>query len=262
MGHGPPAARAALAVLTHLARQAAPVGAAAVARDLGLPRSTAYELLQALVSEGYVVHLEDEHVYGLGLSALDLGSAYARQAPLARIARPVLAAVVDETGLHAHLSVLHGRDTLYLVEQRATRGPTLVSDVDVRLPAHLTASGRAVLAALPGSQVRALFPSAALLADRNGSGPRTLAELRAVLRGVRDRGWAEEDGEITEGLASVAVPVRDHLDYPVAAVALTFRSDLVGAERRAELAAVAEGAATLISRRLGGRDALTPPRPG
>ena len=262
MGQGPPAARAALAVLTHLARQAAPVGAAAVARDLGLPRSTAYELLQALVSEGYVVHLADEHTYGLGLSALDLGAAYARQAPLARIARPVLAAMVDETGLHAHLSVLHGRDTLYLVEQRATRGPTLVTDVDVRLPAHLTASGRAVLAALPASHVRALFPSSAALADRNGAGPRTLAELRAVLRRVRDRGWAEEDGEITEGLASVAVPVRDHLDYPVAAVALTFRADLVAAEHRAELASAAQGAATLISRRLGGHDPLTTPRPG
>ncbi|MDO8108391.1 IclR family transcriptional regulator [Isoptericola sp. b441] len=262
MGQGPPAARAALAVLTHLARQAAPVGAAAVARDLGLPRSTAYELLQALVSEGYVVHLADERAYGLGLSALDLGSAYARQAPLARVARPVLAALVDETGLHAHLSVLHGRDALYLVEQRATRGPTLVTDVDVRLPAHLTASGRAVLASLPGAQVRALFPSSAALADRNGSGPRTLAALRAELRRVRARGWAEEDGEITEGLASVAVPVRDHLGYPVAAVALTFRADLVAAKRRAELAVAAQRAAAQISRRLGGRAPLTAPRPG
>lgn len=51
--------------------------------------------------------------------------------------------------------------------------PALVTDVDVRLPSHLTASGRAILAGLPAAQVRALFPSAATFADRTGTGPRS-----------------------------------------------------------------------------------------
>ena len=53
---------------------------------------------------------------------------------------------------------MHGRDVLYIVEERARRRPALVTDVGVRLPSHLTATGRAMLAALPREQVRALFP--------------------------------------------------------------------------------------------------------
>ncbi len=45
---GVPAARQALALLQALARQAVPVPAAALARDLGLPRSTTYHLLAEL----------------------------------------------------------------------------------------------------------------------------------------------------------------------------------------------------------------------
>ncbi len=249
-----PAARSAVRVLAYLAAQAGPSPAAAVAAHLGLPRSTVYHLLSVLVDEGFVTHVPEEHRYGLGTASLALGSAYARQAPLARLARPVVARLVETTGESAHLAVLNGREVLYLVEQRAPHRPTLVTDVDVRLPAHLTASGRAVLARLPAAQVRALFPSASAFADRTGVGPHSLPALREVLRDVRRRGYATEDGEVTAGLASVAHPALDHTGYPVAGVALTFRSDDVTDARRDELAAAVGRAAAEVSRRLGARD--------
>ena len=64
------------------------------------------------------------------------------------MARRTLAELVDRTGQSAHLAVLHGRDVLYVLEERAPGRAPLVSDVGVRLPAHLTASGRAILARL------------------------------------------------------------------------------------------------------------------
>src|ERR671929_2375166 len=143
---GAPAARSALAVLSALARQSGPVPAAVLSRDLGLPRSTTYGLLAELIAAGFVVHLPEERRYGLGVSAFEIGSAYSRQEPLARLARPVLARLVDAVGQSAHLAVLPGREVLYVVGQPAPRPPPLVTDVGVRLPAHLTASGRAILA--------------------------------------------------------------------------------------------------------------------
>src|SRR5690606_41898200 len=122
-----------------------------------------------LVEEGSGTPPPEEHRYGLGTASLALGSAYARQAPLARLARPVVARLVETTGESAHLAVLNGREVLYLVEQRAPRRPTLVTDVDVRLPAHLTASGRAVLAGPPPAPVRAPFPRAAAVPPRPGA---------------------------------------------------------------------------------------------
>jgi DNA-binding IclR family transcriptional regulator len=64
-----PAAHQVLAILGHLARQAGPVPAAAIARDLALPRSTTYELLTTLAESGFVVHLADERRYSLGVAA-------------------------------------------------------------------------------------------------------------------------------------------------------------------------------------------------
>ena len=51
-----------------------------------------------------------------------------------------------QTTHNAHLAVLHGRDVLYVIEERAPGRPLLVTDVGVRLPATLTASGLAMLA--------------------------------------------------------------------------------------------------------------------
>ena len=158
MSHVPAATRT-LRVLRFLASQPDPVPLDRIVRACELPRSTAYHLLGAMIDEGFVVHLPDEHRYGLGVAAFEVGSGYVRQEPLQRIARRPLADLVDRTAQSAHLAVLHGRDVLYVLEERAPGRPPLVTDVGVRLPAHLTASGRALLALLPASQVRALYPS-------------------------------------------------------------------------------------------------------
>jgi DNA-binding IclR family transcriptional regulator len=217
-----PAAAHALQLLKLLARHAAPLPASAIARDLGLPRSSTYHLLNVLRDEGFVVHLPEERRYGLGVAAYELGSAYLRQDPLRWIAQTVLTRLVAATTHNAHLAVLDGRDVLYVIEERAPGRPGLVTDVGVRLPAHLTASGLAMLAALPPQQVNALFPSRRLLTRRHDAGPASLTQLRALLAQTRRDGHAEEDGFITPGFASIACPVRDHAGHPVAAVAVTY----------------------------------------
>ena len=245
-----PAATRTMRVLRFLAGQPDPVPLDRIMRACDLPRSTTYHLLNAMIEEGFVVHLSDEHRYGLGLAAFELGSGYARQEPLQRIARHRLATLVDRVGHSAHLAVLHGREVLYVVEERAPGRPPLVPDVGVRLPAHLTASGRAILAHLPQPQVRALYAQPSDFVDRHDTGPRTLSELRRVLADTRHRGWATEEGEVTPGLASVAVAVVDHNDHPVAAVAVTYPDD--ASDASAVAAAVTSTAATL-TRRIGGR---------
>ncbi|WP_296603020.1 IclR family transcriptional regulator [Nocardioides sp.] len=243
-----PAATRTLRVLRFLAGQPDPVALDRIMRAVELPRSTTYHLLHAMIDEGFVVHLADEHRFGLGPAAFELGSGYARQEPLQRIARRPLADLVDRVRQSAHLAILHGRDVLYVVEERAPGRAPLVTDVGVRLPAHLTASGRAILALLPPAQVRALYGRPEDFVDRHGSGPRTLSALRRVLADTRQRGYAVEDGEITPGLASVAVAVLDHNQHPVAAVAVTFADDGDAAVLRSAVTATA----TQLSRRIGG----------
>jgi DNA-binding IclR family transcriptional regulator len=202
-----PAATAALRVLRFLSAQPVPVPASRIADAVDLPRSSTYHLLSAMADEDFVVHYPDDRTWGMGIAAWEVGHGFARQEPLARLARIPLARLVDAVGQSAHLVVLLGSEVIYVLEERAPGRPPLVTDVGVRLPAHLTASGRAILAALPAAQVRALYPGKDAFSSRTGAGPRSPTELRRLLTDTRRRGFATEDGEVTPGFASVAAPI-------------------------------------------------------
>lgn len=254
-----PAADQTLKILTLLAGSRGPLAASMIAARLELPRSTVYQLLAALEEHGFVMHLPEEHRYGLGIAAVELNSAYERQEPLARLGRPLVAQLVDRERLSAHLAVPHGRDVLYVIEERAPGSPHLVTDVDVRLPMQLTASGRAILAELPKAQARALFPDREAFVHRHAAGGAAepdidrYSRLRAVLDETRTRGYALERGSVTRGLASVGVPVLDHRGWPVAAIAVTFPEAEVDESRFASLAAAVRDAAETLSARIHGR---------
>lgn len=247
-----PAAAQVLSILRYLAAQAGPVPAAAISRDVGLPRSTTYHLLDTLTRSGFVVHLPEERRYGLGVSAFELGSGYSRQAPFQRLARVPLAKLVDRTGHNAHLAVLHGREVIYVIEERAPGRAPLVTEVGVRLPAQLTASGRAILARLTQAQVRALFPDQSAFVLRNEVGPTSPSALRNLLVEVRRRGHATEAGEVTTGFSSVAASVLDHGAHPVAGVAVTFPAEEVDPEQHERFAGEVARTARELSRRIGG----------
>lgn len=244
-----PAADQTLRILALLGRSRGPVAARTIATALGLPRSSVYHLLATMQEHGFVVHLPEQRRWGLGTAAAELAGGFNRQQPLARLGGPVAAALADRTGESTHIAMLTGRDVIYIVEERAPRRPALVTDVGVRLPAHLTATGRAMLAGVGAAQLRALYPDAASFSTRTERGPRSPRELRDVLREVRRVGYAFEDGEVTLGMRSVAVAVRDHTGWPIAAVAVTWSDD---AERDADamIAAVQDGAERL-ARRIG-----------
>ena len=254
-----PAATRALTVLRALSSAPGPMTATALANACELPRSTTYHLLTAMAAEGFVVHYPEEQRWGLGVAAFEIGSAYLRHDPLERLGRPLLTRLVAKVGKEvpcvAHLGVLHGPELLYLAKEQPanSRHPvTVVTDVGVRLPAHLTASGRALLAELPYAQVRALFPNASAFINRTGAGPSSLSQLRALLSEQSRRGWFGEDGEVTEGYASVAAAAHDHDDRPVASIGLTFHASDVTAVTRRGLASAVRTTADELTRRLGG----------
>jgi DNA-binding IclR family transcriptional regulator len=248
-----PAAENTLRILRYMASRRGPVSANALATALDLPRSSVYHLLAVMQESGFVLHLPQDRVYGLGIAAFELSSAYSRQEPLTRLSRPLLAGLVDRVGESAHLAVLHGRDVLYLVEERAKHRPSLVTDVGVRLPAHLTASGRAILAALPASQLRALYPDRSAFVVRQPDPAITsYSQLKSHLEQVRRRGYATEEGDVTPGFGSLAVAALDHVGWPTASVAVTFLSHRIRGEHREALLAELRTVAAEVSYRIYG----------
>ncbi len=217
-----PAVSRAAAILRFLSSSAVPVSAPRIADAVGVPRSSTYHLLSALQAEGFVMHLPDEGRYLLGLAVAELGSTYSQQASLSLLGHPLMAQLVRKVRHPVHLGLLHGPEVLYIVEQRPPRSRVLVTEPQVQLPAHLTASGRAMLALLPPSQVTALFTTTAAFTGRTGEGPKSLPALRRVLADERAQGFSFEREEVTLGMSSVAVACLDRHGRPAASVAMTY----------------------------------------
>ena len=249
-----PSALRTLELLKLLAESPQPTTANRLAQRLGIPRSSCYQLLEVLKEQGFALHYEDQKRWGLGLAAWELGSAYQRHEPLERLTRPVLGKLVSElsqiTNVVGHLGVLDGSDVLYLLEERPAKSLKLVTDIGVRLPAHLTASGRSILAKLDQKQLAASFRGREL-ANRTGLGPKRLTELESVLDKERSNGFALEIDEVTMGYASVGVAIQDNLQHPIAGLAITLQSTELEKLQLSELAKALTKAASELSRKFG-----------
>ena len=248
-----PAATRTLEILQVLAKAGSPLPASSIAKRLEIPRSSTYHLLTAMQSSGFVIHFPEDERWGLGVTAFELGSAYLRHDPLERLARPILARLVLSTEKQipavAQLGILQGGEVLYLARELPRRPVTLITDVGVRLPAQLTASGRAMLSLLSASQLRAITaPGWAL---RTGKGPTNLKELSLLIAAEKKLGYSHEEGLITDGYSSISVAVTNHLDLPVAALAMTYRTIEADQDKKRILVELVKKASEELSRRLG-----------
>lgn len=256
-------AERALDVLLFLASRVRPVPAAAIAREYDLPKSSMYHLLNVLAAKGFVVHNPEERTWGLGVAAFEVGSAYLGSEPLGHLGRPIVRTLAEQTRKVAQLSIMDGSEILTLLREMPSGVELpMVTDVGVRVPAYLSAAGRAMLMHASPKQLNALYPPTRPLVNRNRPGPRNLAELRCELRASRQRGYAVIENTISFGLCATAVPVFGHDNRAIAALALTQPTTPGVVHDRPGVVEPLLDAAETLSRRLGWRGGELPTAAG
>jgi IclR family pca regulon transcriptional regulator len=177
-----------------------------VARRTGLARAAARRFLHTLVELGYVA--TDGKTFTLRARVLELGYAFLSSLSLPELAHPHMEALVAQVEASCSMSVIDGEDVFYIA--RVPTKHRLVSvtiPVGTRFPAYATAMGRVLLAAKSDEELEAFLESA----DLQVIVPKTVtdpARLRQAVRAVRSQGYAIVQEELREGLASVAVPIR------------------------------------------------------
>jgi DNA-binding IclR family transcriptional regulator len=188
---------------------------------LGVALSTAHRLLAMLAYHGFVRQEPDSRTYLAGPALVEIGLAAVRQLDIRAHARPVLESLAAASGETVHLVVLEGSDVRYLDAVESPRALRVSARTGSALPAHCTASGKALLAGWPDAEVAALFPGEAPLPALTDRSITRRSGLLAELREVRERGFAVNREESEEGVASVAVPVPGPRQAPVAALAVS-----------------------------------------
>ena len=229
----------AIRILELLGASEKPLTLKQISEELGLPKSTAHGLLHTLVDTSFL-ELHKPAAYAIGLRAFEVGAAYLRRAGPVGIVAPELVGLTRALGVTAHYAVLDGPDAVYLCkEDPPGLGVQLASSIGARLPADVTAVGKACLAWLDDAAV----------GEHTGHDAEMAAVMRARLATVRERGYATDDGEAATGIWCVAAPVFD-LGGPRGAVGVSF---LRGAREDAEdIAQHVMAAAARATSQLGG----------
>jgi DNA-binding IclR family transcriptional regulator len=231
----------ALALLDALAE--GPAGVNALARRIEVNPSSASRMLATLESGG-LVEREPGGPYRLGLHLVALADRVLARLDVLDIARPQLRALVDQTGETATLSV-PGGDEAVTVDFAAGES-SVVSMARLGRPSvrHATAVGKVLLAYAGGDPGTLTAYTGRTITD-----PERLA---AELAAVRERGWAEAEGEREPDLNALAAPVFRRGGELAAIIGLQGPAARFTAARRAEVLARLRDAAAAVSRALGG----------
>jgi IclR family transcriptional regulator, pca regulon regulatory protein len=203
-----------------------------VARQTGLTRATARRFLLTLVELGYVDY--DGRLFWLRPQVLELGYSYLSGLTTPEVALPYLEQLAAAVSASASLCVLDREDVFYAAHVPASRMLAVRVPVGTRVPAHATAMGQVLLAALPAPERRRYLDTARL----ERLTPQTLTtrdELTAALDTVYRNGYAIGDQGLEENLFTVAVPVTDGRGSVIAALGIaTQASSPAGSPQQGE----------------------------
>lgn len=195
------------------------VGLKLLAERTGLAKSTAFNLVTALVDVGWAERDAGAGAYRLGTQLLIYGKAVERRLDISEIARPHLVRLCANTRETVNLAIPRAADVLIVESLEGTQSLRVTSYAGTRAPYHSTACGRALLAHKPDSMRRLIFSIGELpaLTSRTITDP---ALLESQLEQCRKRGWATEYEENELGGACVAAPIFNHAAEAVAAVSI------------------------------------------
>lgn len=218
-----------------------------IADASGLPKPTVHRILQTLVQRGFA-RADGRGGYLGGPRILSLAGRFLQRLDIAEHVRPTLRDLQERSGWTVHLALLSGDEAVYVAKLEGARPYHLASRVGMSLRLHCTSIGKAILAALPDDEVRALVRRTGLPArtERTITDPHALlAELAAV----RARGYAEDHEENEAGVRAIGAAVFNHTGEVVGAVSAASLVDF--AEAPADLPALVVRAAAEVSRALG-----------
>jgi len=243
-------------VLQILAESKDPLMLAELSRSAGTNNATVTRICNTLAHLGFV-RRDSQRRFHLTPKLLSLGYASMSNLGWRQVARHYLEQLAEQTGETVNLSVLQGKELMYLVRINNT-GRILPFDLQLgsRLPLHCTSMGKCLLAFAKSEDLERILEDYEFTPLTHHT-ITSEKEFREALRLVRERGYAVNDEELSYGLRSVSAPIKDTVGSPIAALNIAVPTKRVSREDLEQrFAPLAVKAAEDIQRALGSLDDL------
>jgi DNA-binding IclR family transcriptional regulator len=243
----------AFGIMEEVARSRDGISLAELSKRVGLHNSTTFHLVRTMVSLGYIRQLKDDKRYRIGRPLFALAASALDEIEMVSLATPVLEDLSRETGESGHFAVRMGDSVVVIARTAAPGAFQLTERVGVVRPAHCTALGKVILAALRPDQLDRFLGRIELTVVT----PKSITELDALrtdIDEVRSSGVAFDDGEFNPEVRCVAVPVKDFTGQVIGAIGISgpiWRLSIQALQSRARIVQVA---ARRLSAEFGCRD--------
>lgn len=217
------------AVLEALTRSPEPMRLSALTLRLGLQKSTVHRILAGLIGLDYVQQNAETGCYSATLKLWELGANVITEHPIKRAASGFLQELQRVTGETVSLVIRAGDDVLYLDKMISPRPIRFTTRIGSRVPAPLTAGGKAILAHAPDAE--AVLERTA--AGMGGKRRLDVAALTAELQQVRERGYAVASYQ--PGVVGFAAPIMARGPEAAAAISVSAPAERVDEKGRQEI---------------------------
>ena len=220
------------------------LGVTELARKLKLHKNNVFRLLATLETRGYVEQDKATERYRLAAKVYEVAVVYLRHLDLRRQARVSLEALALKCGETVYLGVLDRSSIVYVDMEESDQPVRVAPRLGRRFSAVSTATGKALLAALPRA------------AQELRLGPEPSPALLEQLARVATEGYAVDDEECEAGVRSVAAAIRDLTKRALGAIEVSAPAVRLSLERiKGELAPLAVSVAREVEARLGAKPA-------
>jgi len=206
-----------------------------IAEDLKMGKGTVHRFLNTLKARKFIQQDPETKKYGFGLRAIDLGAGVRKEAYLKQILLPRLRQLAAQCGESVNAAVLEQNEIVYIVHLESEETLRFFTHEGIRLPAHCTAMGKILLAALSPEALARMYADSGKWEVRTKNSLRSFPQLVKILTEVRKKNSAYDREECYPGVCCVAAPIRDYKNDVIAAISISVPKVRMGKERVAEL---------------------------
>ena len=208
-----------LSVLEFISQNARGVSLADIVKTVGIPKTSAFRILEVLLSREYVTWNPESEKYAIGLKALEIGLSGLVGQDIVEISIPYLQDLSATVGETSFLAVYNSGDVVYLYKAEGNQSIVTTATLGSRRPAYCTALGKAILANLPIEESDRIFDrpleklTEKTIVDR--------IRLHEEFAEIRQSGYSVDDEGIEHGLYCLAVPIYNYTGGVVAAISVS-----------------------------------------
>ncbi len=236
-------------ILAAMTQAAQPLQLKDIAYRCDMPAAKIHRYLVSLTRTSLVVQDSADGRYSIGPAAIALGRAGLYSVDVVRIASAALAELRDESGETAVLATWSDAGPVIIRIEDSSRPVFMNVRVGSTLPVLRSAVGRIFAAYLTKGEAGPLIAKEQRRGRSAGRGK--AMPVDEILAATRRHGVAAVEGDLVPGVTALAAPVFDHRARLVASIALLGSAEHLGADGRADTAALLKTFAPSTPRRLG-----------